>query len=156
MRNTLLLLVGALLCTGCCTIKHIPIEKTEIHVKDSIAWHDSTIYHHIYKEHYKEYTGPLDTLTLETTYSKFKAWNDTTENLLKGEAYNKKDSIPEKIKWKEKIVYKDSIITKETQVPVEVIKKEKYIPGFYKFTLAWFILSIAVIMLAIYSKFAGK
>lgn len=109
---------------ACSPVKYLPIEnRSEIHIKDSVVYHDSTIFHHITKEHYKDVSNPLDTLEMETEYSKFKAWNDTSARKLMGEAENKKDSIPERIKWKEKIVYKDSIVTKDVPVPVEVEKK---------------------------------
>ena len=139
MRKLVTILLSLLL-VGCSTIKYIPThEETIIHQVDSIAWHDSTVFHHIYHEHYKDYTGPKDTLNLETAYSRFKAWNDSTSNTLKGEAINKADSIPVKTKWKEKIVYKDSLVTKEIPVPVEVVKEVKYIPGFCKFARAAFL-----------------
>lgn len=148
------IIIFSILLEGCGTIKYIPThEETIIHQIDSIAWHDSTVFHHIYHEHYKDYAGPKDTLKLETSYSKFKAWNDSTLNILKGEAVNKEEDIPVKIKWKEKIVYKDSIKTKEVPVPVEIEKEVKYIPGFCKFTIFWFILSIIYIGIKIYLKF---
>lgn len=153
MKKFIILLFSILL-VGCGTIKYVPIEKeTVINYIDSITWHDSTIFHDIYHEYYKDYTGPKDTLKLETAYSEFKAWNDSTSNILKGEAKNKKDSIPIKIKWKERIVYKDSIVTKEVPVPVEIIKEIKHVPAFFWITLGWFILSILYIGIKIYLKF---
>lgn len=152
-----LVILSLLLLVGCGNIRYIETkEQTITHYVDSIAWHDSTIYHHIYHEHYKDYTGPKDTLNLETTYSRFKAWNDSTSNTLKGEAVNKEDSIPVKIKWKEKVIQKDSLIYVEKPVPVEVEKKIKYIPKFFWFAFGWFILSIIFIVLKIYLKFKGK
>lgn len=150
-----IILFSAILCMtiGCCTTKHLPPKETTIvHHIDSIAWHDSTIYHNIYHEYYKDYTGPTDTLNLETTYSKFRAWNDTTSNILKGEALNKEGTIPVDIKWKEKIVYTDSLVYIDKPYPVEVPKEVKYIPGFCKFTIAWFILTLLYILINIYFK----
>lgn len=150
----LLTILFSLLLVSCGTVKYIPThEETIIHKVDSIAWHDSTIYHHIYNEHYKDYTGPEDTLYLETNYSRFRAWNDTTSNTLKGEAENKKDSIPTKIKWKERIVTRDSLVYVEKPYPVEITKEVKHIPGFCKFTIIWFVLSIIYIGIKVYLKF---
>ena len=153
MKKLLICLFGIALI-GCSTIKYLPVEETQIvHQIDSIAWHDSTVFHHIYKEHYKDYVGPTDTLNMETTYSSFRAWNDSTTNTLRGEAKNKIDSLPEKIKWKEKTVYKDSIRIKNIPYPVEVIKEVKHIPIFFWVTFGWFILTIIYIALKLYFKF---
>lgn len=146
-------IISFLLLVGCGTIKHIPThEETVIHQIDSIAWHDSTIYHHIYKEHYKDYVNADDTLSLETSYSKFKAWNDTSNRKIVGEAINKEDSIPVKIKWKEKIVYKDSLIERKVYYPDTKIKEVKVYPKFFWFTLGWFILTILTIITFILLK----
>ena len=97
-------------------------DTTVTHVIDSVAWHDSTIYHTVYKEIYNDYTDLLDTLRLSTTYSEFESYIDTTKNILKGSAKNKDIDIPVQIKWKEKIVYKDSVKIVEKPYPVEVEK----------------------------------
>lgn len=95
----ILILICSLLLVGCSTIKYVPIEnETIVNYVDSVCFRDSTVYHHIYKEHYKEYAGLLDTLRMETEYSKFTAYNDTTSNTLKGEAVNKDKDIPVQIK----------------------------------------------------------
>ena len=88
MKKGLMILIP-LIITACGICKHnIPpaTDNTTVHVVDSIAWHDSTVYHHIYKEHYNDYKSLLDTLSLETFYSEFRAYVDTTDKLLKGEA----------------------------------------------------------------------
>lgn len=141
--------------SSCGIIKPIPIENntnTIVNYVDSINYIDSTIYHHIYKEYYKDYTDLLDTLNLETTYSKSKCWVDTTDKKLKGEIYNKPDSIPEKIKWKEKIVYKDSIQIQEKEIPVpyEVVKYKT--PKWCWWNLVYSILLTAGLVLWILKK----
>ena len=154
MKRLLPIILSLLLLDGCGHTKYIPIkEQVIVHQVDSIAWHDSTIVHNVYKEHYKDYTGLLDTLKMENTYSTFTAYNDTTANTLKGEIENKPISIPEKIKWKEKTVYKDSIQTKE--VPVEVVEtiiKTKY-PKTYWLFLGLTIIGMLYIGIKLYLKF---
>lgn len=144
-----IILIGIALCS-CGPTYVLPKEKdtTIVHVIDSVAFKDSTVYHHIYKEHFKDYASYLDTLNLETTYSTFKAWNDTTDHVIKGEAENKVDSLPVEIKWKTHTVYKDSIVTKDVPYPVEV---EKPVAKIYNialwiaiFSLLYFILKLVL------------
>lgn len=157
MKKLIPITLFLLLLVGCGHTKYIPTkEETIVHYIDSIAWHDSTIFHHVYKEHYKDYAGPKDTLSLETEYSRFKAWNDSTANVINGEAENKDIDIPVQFKWKEKLVYKDSLVYVDKPYPVEVPKEIKYIPDFCKFTITWFILSIIYIGIRIYLKFKKK
>ena len=149
--STLFILVGCGVCR-----KHLPTgtdTTTVINVKDSIAWHDSTIYHNLYKEYYNDYAALLDTLNMETTYSEFKAYVDSSAKLLKGEAKNKNIQIPEKIKWKEKIVYKDTTIIKEIPIEKEVIKEVTHIPATYWVFMGLSILCLVYFGFKLYSKF---
>ena len=123
-------------------------DTTVVHVIDSVAWHDSTLFHHVYKEIYNDYADLLDTLNMSTTYSDFSAWVDTTSNKLKGTATNKDINIPVQIKWKEKIVYKDSIQVVREPYPVEV-EKIKYRHTFWD-KLAWLISGLSISILVIY------
>ena len=156
MTKKLALIFTILLVAGCCVCKKVQPSTntfTTIHVVDSIAWHDSTIYHTLYKEYYNDYTSLLDTLKLETSYSQFKAYVDSTAKLLKGEAKNKEIQIPEKIKWKEKIVYKDTTIIKEVPVPYEVTKEITRIPKSYWIFLGFSVLCLIYFGVKIYLKF---
>ena len=144
--------ISVLVLNACGNAKPIPIKYETIYTyKDSVNFRDSTIYHHLYKEYYKDYTGLLDTLYLETSYSQGKAYVDTTAKTLKGELENKDIDIPIKIKWKEKIVYRDSIVYKEVPVPVE--KEIKVKPKSLGFLWGWFICSIVAIVLFFLKKF---
>ena len=152
-------LLGLLLfiITACGICKHnnnIPPARdtTMVHVVDSVAWHDSTVYHHIYKEHYNDYASLLDTLSLETFYSEFRAYVDTTNKLLKGEAKNKEGVAPVDIKWKEKIVYKDSIRTIDRPYPVEVTKEVTKYPKSYWWFLGFTLLTGIYFGLKVYLK----
>ena len=108
--KALIIFFAAIGITSCCASKKLltHTETVTIYNKvDSITYHDSTIYHTLYKEYYKDYADLLDTLKLETSYSEFKSYIDTTAKVLKGSATNKTKDIPVEIKWKEKIVYRD-------------------------------------------------
>lgn len=146
-----IILIGIVLCS-CGPTYVLPHEKdsTIVHYIDSVSFKDSTVYHHIYKEHFNDYVSYLDTLNMETTYSTFKAWNDTTDHMIKGEAENKVDSLPIEIKWKTRTVYRDSIQTKEVPYPVEV-EVDKPIKKIYDialwiaiFSLLYFILKLVL------------
>lgn len=150
----LVLIVGliAIAASGC-SILHKPIkEEVVVRYVDSIKWHDSTVTTYLTKEKVIEYTKPLDTLRMETTYAKAEAYLDTTFQALKGILENK-DNIPVKtqIKWKEKIVYKDSIVTKEIPVPTpyEVVRYPKTYWWFMGISLA----ALAFIGIKVYKRF---
>ena len=155
MKRVLLYILIGIGLISCATTSKTPktTEVTIVTYKDSIAWHDSTIYHEVYHEHYKDYTGILDTLQLETTYNTFTAFNDTLSNHLVGEVINKEISIPVQIKWKEKIVYKDSIEYKTKEIPVEVEVVKKVYPKSYWVLLALVILGAIVGGVKLYLKF---
>lgn len=150
----LVLIVGliAIAASGC-SILHKPIkEEVVVRYVDSIKWHDSTVTTYLTKEKVIEYTKPLDTLRMETTYAKAEAYLDTTFQALKGILENK-DNIPVKtqIKWKEKVVYKDSIVTKEIPVPTpyEVVRYPKTYWWFMGISLA----ALAFIGIKVYKRF---
>lgn len=129
-------------------------EETIINVKDSIAWHDSTIFTYLTKERYVDIRSIYDTLHLETSYAKAEAYVDTTYKGLKGTIENKSDvPVKTQIKWKEKIVYRDSIRTVEKEVPVEVIKEVKVYPKTYWWFMAISIAALVYIILKVYLKF---
>ena len=133
MKKIISFLIILIMIIGCGVTKPtLPpaTDTTVVHVIDSVAWHDSTVFHHIYKEIYNDYTGLLDTLSMSTT------------------AENKDIDIPVKIKWKEKIVYKDSIQVVREPYPVEV-EKIKYRHTFFD-KLSWLISGISLSILIIY------
>lgn len=158
-RNLIVLLLATLGISACGIFKPVvpgPSEHEVIRYIDSTIYHDSTVYHHIYKERYNDYSSLLDTLELSTSYSDFRSWVDTTQNLLKGTAENKEDSVPVKIKWKEKVVYKDSIQIKEIPVPVEVVKEVTKYPKSYWWFMGFTIVGLLYIGMKIYLKFKRK
>ena len=63
---------------------------------------------------------------------------------------NKKDSLKREIKYVDKIVYRDSITTKE--VPVEVKVPVRYVPKFYQFTFAFFVIFVLSVIVKLLIK----
>ena len=156
-KGSLILLSAILLIIGACGVckPNVPpaTDTTVVHVIDSIAWHDSTVYYMVPKEVYNDYTSLLDTLRLSTSYSAFESYVDTTNKTLKGSAKNTVDRLPVQIKWKEKIVYKDSIKIEEKPYPVEVVKEVTKYPTTYWWFMGISILALLYIILKLYLKF---
>ena len=153
------LAVILMMVASCGIVKPVVIRDSTnviINYKDSINFIDSTVYHHLYKEVYNDYSDMLDTLNLEDTYSKAQAYLDTANKKLKGSIKTKDKDVPVPIKWKEKIVYRDSLVYIKEEVPVPYPVEKKYIPKFYKFCLFWFIATLAGIAALIYIKFFIK
>ena len=135
---------------GCSVIKEVPVVHTEyVHTIDSVYVKDTTIQYRIEKEYVKEYAK--DTLRLETNYSEFTAFQDSTTGMLAGTAKNKEKLIDIPISVKEKVVVRDSVVYKEVPVKVEV--PVKYTPKIWKI-LGWIgILSLVAGVLLILRKF---
>ena len=141
-----ILLIFLLLFTGCSTIKYVPIKGEDIYHTEYVT-KDSIVYTPV--EVIKEVVPELDTLYMETSVAKAKAYLDTNLNALKGEMKNKKEII-----YGDKIVYRDSIIIQKQEVPVEVEVEKKVVPGW-----CWWLLGInilAVIYFAIRLYFRLK
>lgn len=127
------------------------IEK--IIVKDSLIYRDSIVY--IPQERIVEIVPQLDTLFMDIETASSKTYLDTTNMLLKGELKSKKKEV---VKYQTIIEYRDRIDTvyiKEPQ-PYEVIKKEKYIPSIFWYSLIINIVVILFIIFKIYLKFRVK
>ena len=152
----IILVIDCFLLTFACSCPRKVIEvehRVETHYVDSTIWHDSTLYHVIPVERYRDYTSLLDTLHMETSMATAEAWVDTTANTLKGSIENKNDSIKTVVKWKERLVYKDTTITKEVPVEVPVVKTVTKYPVTYWIFMVISILAIAIAALKVYLKF---
>ena len=126
------------------------IEK--IIVKDSLIYRDSIVY--IPQERIVEIVPQLDTLFMDIETASSKTYLDTTNMLLKGELKSKKKEV---VKYQTIIEYRDRIDTvyiKEPQ-PYEVIKKEKYIPSVFWWSLIGNIIVILYLGFRIYLKIKG-
>lgn len=120
--------------------------------RDSIRWKDSTILVPIPVERIVDVVPAYDTLTLETSVARSQAYVDTVTHTLKGRLINKPDSIKTIIKYQDRLVVerRDSVVVKE--VPVEVEVPVRHVPRFYKWCLAWAILSVVLFALWVYLK----
>ena len=133
MKRILFLIL--LLFVSCSTIKYVPVKGDDIYHTEYIT-KDSIVYTPV--EVIKEVVPELDTLYMETTVAKAKAYLDTNLNTLKGEMKNKKEII-----YKDKIVYRDSIIIQKQEIPVEVEVEKKVVPGWVYYSLGLNILILS-------------
>ena len=149
------LATAVLMLLGCATIRPVPVQTTtqvETIVKDSIRWKDSTIYVQVPIEHYVDVVPVYDTLRLETSLARAAAYVDTTTHTLKGHLENKRDSIRTVIKYRDRVIetVRDSLVV--TEKPIEVEVPVRYVPSFYKWCLAWSIISLLLLTLWLYFK----
>ena len=133
MKRLLFLIL--LLFVSCSTIKYVPVKGDDIYHTEYIT-KDSIVYTPV--EVIKEVVPELDTLYMETSVAKAKAYLDTNLNALKGEMKNKKEVI-----YRDKIVYRDSIIIQKQEVPVEKEVEKKVVPGWVYYSLGLNILILA-------------
>ena len=146
MKRLICLII--LLLTSCSTIKYVPVKGDDIYhteyiTKDSIVYTPVAVI--------KEVVPELDTLYMETTVAKAKAYLDTNLNALKGEMKNKKEII-----YKDKIVYRDSIVIQKQEIPVEVEVEKKVVPCWCLCLLVINILATIVFAIRLYFKFRLK
>ena len=134
MKRFIVLLFAVLVCS-CSTIKYVPVKGEDIYHTEYIT-KDSIVYTPV--EVIKEVVPELDTLYMETSVAKAKAYLDTNLNMLKGEMKNKKEIV-----YKDKIVYRDSIVIQKQEVPIEVPKEVKHIPRWVYYSLGMNILILA-------------
>ena len=146
MKRLLFLIL--LLFVSCSTIKYVPIKGEDIYHTEYIT-KDSIIYTPV--EVIKEVAPELDTLYMETSVAKAKAYLDTNLNTLQGEMKNKKEII-----YKDKIVYRDSIIIQKQEIPVEVEVVKKVVPSWCWCLLVINILAIIVFAIRLYFRFRLK
>ena len=146
MKRILFLIL--LLLTSCSTIKYVPIKGDDIYHTEYVT-KDSIVYTPV--EVIKEVVPEMDTLYMETTVAKAKAYLDTNLNILKGEMKNKKEII-----YKDKIAYRDSIIIQKQEVPVEVEVVKKVVPGWCWWLLVINILIVVGFIIRAYFKFKAR
>lgn len=146
--NIFLFIVFLLSFVGCSTTRYATVsgvEKEVTNYKDSIRIRDSIVVIPI--ERIVDIVPQYDTLKLETTQARAKAYVDTTLHLLRGSIENK-DKAKTEIREVIRFVERTDTLYIEKPVPYEVEKPVKYVPSFYKFCLWWFIGT--VLLIAIY------
>lgn len=130
-----LIILFTLLLASCSTIKYVPVKSEDIYHTEYIT-KDSIVYTPV--EVIKEVAPELDTLYMETTVAKAKAYLDTNLNTLKGEMKNKKEII-----YRDKIVYRDSIIIQKQEIPIEIEVENKVVPKWVYYSLGLNILILS-------------
>jgi len=135
-------LIALMFAASGCSPKVIYVKgETEVVYRDSIVTKIDSVEVPLPVEVIKEVAAPTDTLEMETSLAKAKAWVDTASNTLRGEIKNKPKSLPVPVEHKEEFHQKDSIQKVEVPVPYEVIKYK--VPKW-----CWWILGIAALLLA--------
>ena len=155
MKHFYIFFIFLLSFMGCSTTRYVPVSGVEKEVtnhRDSIRIMDSIVV--IPVERIVDVVPAYDTLKLETTQARAKAYVDTTLHLLKGSIENKdkaKTEVREVVKFVERI---DTLYI-ERPVPYEVEKRVRYVPAFFKFTALFFVGVILLIIIRIVLKYKG-
>ena len=153
--NIFLFIIFILTFMGCSTTRYATVSGVEKEVtnhKDSIRIRDSIVVIPI--ERIVDVVPSYDTLKMETTQARAKAYVDTTLHLLKGSIENKdkaKTEVREVIRFVEKI---DTLYI-EKPIPYKVEKQVRYVPSFFKFTALFFVGVILLIIIRIVLKYKG-
>ena len=151
--NIFLFIVFLLSFVGCSTTRYVPVKEAEKEVtnyKDSIRIKDSIVI--IPVERVVDIVPVYDTLKMETTQAKAKAYVDTTLHLLRGSIENKakaKTEVREVVKFVEKI---DTLYI-EKPAPYEVEKQVRYVPAIYKLSLIFMIAAIGLTVIRLFLRY---
>ena len=153
--NIFLFFIFLLTFIGCSTTRYATVsgvEKEVTNYKDSIRIRDSIVV--IPVERIVDVVPVYDTLKLETTQARAKAYVDTTLHLLRGSIENK-DKAKAEVREVIRFVERTDTIYVEKPVPYEVEKRVRYVPAFFKFTALFFVGVILLIIIRIVLKFKG-
>lgn len=154
--NIFLFIILILTFMGCSTTRYVPVKETEKEVtnhKDSIRIKDSIVV--IPVERIVDIVPQYDTLKMETTQARAKAYVDTTLHLLRGSIENKNKAKAE-VREVVKFVERTDTVYVEKPVPYEVEKKVKYVPAIYKLSLIFMIAAIALTVIRLILKYKFK
>ena len=138
---------------GCSTTRYATVsgvEREVVNYKDSIRIRDSIVV--IPVEKIVDVVPAYDTLLLETTQAKAKAYVDTTLHLLRGSIENK-DKAKTEVREVVRFVERTDTIYVEKPVPYEVEKKVRYVPAIYKLSLIFMISAIALTVIRLILKY---
>ena len=141
---------------GCSTTRYVPVKEVEKEVtnhKDSIRIRDSIVV--IPVERIVDIVPIYDTLKLETTQARAKAYVDTTLHLLRGSIENKDKSKTE-VREVIKFVERTDTLYIEKPVQYEVEKQVKYVPAIYKLSLIFMIATIFLTVIRLILKYKFK
>ena len=154
--NIFLFFIFILTFIGCSTTRYVPVKEIEKEVtnyKDSIRIRDSIVV--IPVERIVDVVPAYDTLKMETTQAKAKAYVDTTLHLLRGSIENK-DKAKTEIREVVKFVERTDTVYVEKPVPYEVEKKVRYVPAIYKLSLIFMIAAIGLTVIRLILRYKFK
>ena len=154
--NIFLFILFLLSFVGCSTTRYVPVKETEKEVtnyKDSIRIRDSIVV--IPVERIVDIVPAYDTLKLETTQARAKAYVDTTLHLLRGSIENK-DKVKTEVREVIKFVERTDTLYIEKLVPYEVEKQVRYVPAIYKLSLIFMIATIVLTVIRLFLRYKFK
>ena len=141
---------------GCSTTRYVPVKEVEKEVtnhKDSIRIMDSIVV--IPVERIVDVAPVYDTLKLETTQARAKAYVDTTLHLLRGSIENK-DKAKTEVREVVKFVERTDTLYIDKPVPYEVEKQVRYVPAIYKLSLIFMIATIVLTIIRLILRYKFK
>ena len=141
---------------GCSTTRYVPVKEVEKEVtnhKDSIRIKDSIVV--IPVERIVDIVPVYDTLKLETTQARAKAYVDTTLHLLRGSIENK-DKAKTEVREVVKFVERTDTLYIDKPVPYEVEKQVRYVPAIYKLSLIFMIATIVLTVIRLILRYKFK
>ena len=152
LRNITLLATAVLMLLGCATIRPVPVQTTtqvQTVVKDSVVIHRDTVTLEIPVETSSSFQ--VQSSHLETTVALSDAYVDST-GLLNHTLSNKPFKLEKEIVYQDRVIetVRDSLVVSEKPIEVEV--PVRYVPSFYKWCLAWSIISLLLLTLWLYFK----
>ena len=156
MKHFNIFFIFLLTFVGCSTTRYVPVKETEkevVNYKDSIRIRDSIVVTPI--ERIVDVVPTYDTLKLETTQARAKAYVDTALHLLRGSIENKNKAKTE-VREVVKFVERTDTIYVEKPVPYEVEKRVRYVPAIYKLSLIFMIAAIGLTVIRLFLRYKFK
>ena len=156
IKRFILYIIFILSFIGCSTTRYVPVKETEkevVNFKDSIRIKDSIVI--IPVERIVDVVPAYDTLRLETTQAKAKAYVDTALHLLRGSIENKAKAKTE-VREVVRFVERTDTIYVEKPVPYEVEKRVRYVPAIYKLSLIFMIAAIGLTVIRLFLRYKFK
>ena len=156
IKRFILYIIFILSFVGCSTTRYVPVKEVEKEVtnhKDSIRIKDSIVV--IPVERIVDIVPVYDTLKLETTQARAKAYVDTTLHLLRGSIENK-DKAKTEVREVIKFVERTDTLYIDKPVPYEVEKQVRYVPAIYKLSLIFMIATIVLTVIRLILRYKFK
>ena len=140
----------AILFVGCAAQKSVVVqskEEVKTILRDSVVIRDSIVITPI--ERIVDIVPQYDTLHLQTSLAKSKAWVDTTTHSLRGEITNKEQT---QNKNRIEVKYINRIDSVVIEKPIPYPEPVSYVPKVYKWSLGFSI----IVLLAIFGTIIWK